>query len=74
MVVSIACPVTQRVVYAHLEKPHQVVCKLGLRELNGKHWLGNRHVIVASIDEVPPEGRLVQSPEDLQAFLHPSFH
>ena len=71
---SIACPKTQRVAYAQLEQPHQVVCRLGLRELQGKHWLGDKHVIVAPVDAIPPEGCLVQSRRDLEMFLHESFH
>jgi hypothetical protein len=71
---SIACPETQRVVFAQLEQPHQVVCRLGIKRVNDKDWVGNKHVIVAPVDAIPPEGRLVQSRTDLEMFLHESFH
>lgn len=72
MLISIACRITGKVVYAQLEQLHQISL-LGIREIEGKHWFGASHLIVASVLEIPLEGRIVTSRNDVETYLRPQM-
>lgn len=72
MVVSIACRITGQVVYAQLDNPHQI-SQLGIREIDGKHWFGASHLIVASVLEIPRNGQIVASRGDIETYLRPQM-